>query len=245
MSEEFFEKVVLITGATGGIGKKIAEKFSGEGAVVIINYNKSEKSAKELHNKLPGKSLIVKCDVSSQTEVEQMVDDIIRNYGRIDILINNAGVANDFPILDRTKRDWDNTMDTNLYGVYNCIQKVAKYMMESKSGVIINISSTSALYDYSPYIVDYDASKAGVLTLTKNFAKALAPYVRVNSVAPGWVDTKINSELPSDFLKKKKNEIYLNRFAEPKEIAEVCLFLASERASFINGTTIVVDGGHD
>lgn len=244
MKYNFKNKVVLITGSSGGIGRAIARCFSEQGASVVINYLHSRDKAKKLQHELK-ESISIKADVSKDSEVKEMIEQVIQRFGKIDILINNAGIAKDVNFLERNKTDWDNTMNTNLYGVYNCSRQVAKKMLNQGHGNIINIASTSAIYSYSPDIIDYDASKAGVLALTKNFAKALSPDIRVNAIAPGWVNTEINSSLSEDFLEKEKESIYLGRFANPPEIASICLFLASEESSFITGATIVADGGHD
>lgn len=244
MKYKFKNKVVLITGSSGGIGRAIARSFFEQGASVVINYLHSRDKAEELRHELKG-SISIKADVSKDSEVKEMIEQVIQRFGEVDILINNAGIAKDVSFLERDKIDWDNTMNTNLYGVYNCSRQVAKKMLNQGHGNIINIASTSAIYSFSPNIIDYDASKAGVLTLTKNFAKALSPDIRVNAIAPGWVNTEINASLSEEFLEKEKDSIYLGRFANPSEIASICLFLASEESSFITGTTIVADGGHD
>lgn len=244
MKYKFKNKVVLITGSSGGIGRAIARSFFEQGASVVINHLHSRDKAEELRHELKG-SISIKADVSKDSEVKEMIEQVIQRFGEVDILINNAGIAKDVSFLERDKIDWDNTMNTNLYGVYNCSRQVAKKMLNQGHGNIINIASTSAIYSFSPNIIDYDASKAGVLTLTKNFAKALSPDIRVNAIAPGWVNTEINASLSEEFLEKEKDSIYLGRFANPSEIASICLFLASEESSFITGTTIVADGGHD
>lgn len=246
--KKFENKTILVTGSTRGIGKAIAILFAKEGANIVINYSKSEVEAKEVVaevKKLGSEVLSIKCNVSSEKEVQKMVKEIEKIFGNIDILVNNAGIAKDIPLLDRKQEDWQNTLGVNLISQFLCSKYVAKSMMKNKSGRIINISSTSALYSSSPDIVDYDASKAGIISLTKNLAKAFAPYINVNAIAPGWINTDINKALPMDFLNSEKKNIYLKRFGEPEEIAKIVRFLASDDSKFINGSVIIADGGHD
>lgn len=244
----FKSKVVLITGSSRGIGKAAAILFAKEGAKVVINYSSSENEAKKAVDeikKIGSESIAVKCDVSKEDEVEAMMNKAIEAFGGIDILVNNAGIVFDAPIFKKKSEQWKRTMDVNLFGTYLCSKYCSAHMMKNKSGKIINVSSTSALYSFYPEIIDYDASKAGVIALTKDFAKALAPHIQVNVIAPGWVDTDINKDLSESFVKKETKQIYLKRFAKPEEIAKVILFLASEDSSFITGSVLVVDGGHD
>ena len=240
-------KVVLITGASKGIGKSTAIEFAKQSYNIIINYNTSKEKAenlkKELETKYNIKCLAIKADISNEEEVNNMVEETINTFEKIDVLVNNAGIAIDTIFEDKTKEIFQKTINTNLIGTFLVSKIVSKYMKERKSGAIINISSTNGIDTYYPYSIDYDASKAGVISLTKNLAVELAPYIRVNSVAPGWVNTEMNKELDKDFIKKETDKILLNRFAEPEEIAKVILFLASDNASYINGEIIKVDGG--
>lgn len=240
-------KVVLITGASKGIGKSTAIEFAKQSYNIIINYNtnkeKAENLKKELETKYNIKCLAIKADISNEEEVNNMVEETINTFEKIDVLVNNAGIAIDTIFEDKTKEIFQKTINTNLIGTFLVSKIVSKYMKERKSGAIINISSTNGIDTYYPYSIDYDASKAGVISLTKNLAVELAPYIRVNSVAPGWVNTEMNKELDKDFIKKETDKILLNRFAEPEEIAKVILFLASDNASYINGEIIKVDGG--
>jgi len=242
------DKVVLITGASRGIGRATAILFAKEGAKVVVNYfaskNEAEKVVAEI-SKNGSEAIAVKCDVSKENEVKKMIDKTIKAFGRIDILVNNAGIVYDASIFERKMEQWNRTIDVNLTGTFLCSKYVSEKMLKSNCGKIINISSTSAIYDFSPDVIDYDASKAGIIALTKNFAKALAPKIQVNAIAPGWVDTEINKTLPKEFIKEATKKIYLKRFAKPEEIAKVILFLASDDASFITGSVLVADGGHD
>lgn len=245
---KFKDKVVLITGASRGIGKSLALNFSKEGANIIINYKTSKKDALDLFKEIKkngAKNIIIKCDISKEVEVKKMIDQTIKVFGRIDILINNAGIVFDAPILEKTTQHFKKTLDVNLLGTFYCSKYCSIKMISQKNGKIINISSTSAINNFCPDIIDYDISKAGVIALTKNFAKAMAPYIQVNAIAPGWVKTDINKNLSKKFIKEEINKIYLKRFASPSEIASVALFLASDDSSYITGSVIMVDGGHD
>lgn len=173
-----------------------------------------------------------------------MVEKVIQEFGRIDVLVNNAGIALDKEFEDRTVDDWHNTIDTNLIGPFLVSKYVGNEMLKVKSGKIINVSSTNGINAFFPTSIDYDASKAGIINLTHNLALQYAPYINVNSVAPGWVNTDMNKDLPEDLINEETEKIYLKRFAEPEEIAKVIYFLASDDARYINGEIIKVDGGY-
>lgn len=240
-------KSVLITGGTRGIGEAISREFAKKGYDIIINYvNSSEKAQnlkQELEKEYNIKVLPIQADISNEIEIKNMVDTAIKEFGKIDVLVNNAGIVIDREFEDRTVEDWKKTLDINLIAPFVLTKLVGKEMMKQKSGSIINISSTNGLNTYYPTSVDYDASKSGLISLTYDSAVQFAPYVRVNCIAPGWVNTEMNKELPEDFVKEETERILVKRFAEPKEIAKVATFLASEDASFINSTVIKVDGG--
>ncbi|MCI8778744.1 MAG: SDR family oxidoreductase [Bacilli bacterium] len=242
----FQNKVVLVTGSSRGIGRSIAVKFAKEGANVIINYRSNENEAKaitEIISSYNNNCMCIKADVSKEQDVKKMIDTIIEKYGHIDILVNNAGIAIDTDFQNRHVKDWQETLNTNLIGVFLTSKYAGKYMLENKYGKIINISSTNGIDTLYPYSIDYDASKAGIINLTKNLAIQFAPYVNVNAVAPGWVDTGMNDELSKSYLKAEMEKTLLKRFAEPEEIADVILFLASDKARYIDGEIIRVDGG--
>lgn len=241
-------KVAIITGSNSGIGKATALLFAREGAKVVINYFSAEKDAFTVVDeikKIGSEAIAIKCDVSKENEVIEMIDETIKTFGRIDILVNNAGIVYDVPIFERSVEQWRRTLDVNLLGNFLCSKYASKQMLKNTGGKIINISSTNAINSFSPDAIDYDASKAGVITLTKDFAKELAPKIQVNAIAPGWVDTKMNKDLPKEFIKDETEKIYLKRFALPEEIANAVLFFASDDASYITGSILVVDGGHD
>ena len=185
----------------------------------------------------------IKADVSNENNVKSMIDMIINKFGRINILVNNAGIAIDSDFDDKTTSNWKKTMDTNVIGPFLTSKYVGKIMMDQKYGKIINISSTNGINTIYPYSADYDASKAALINLTKNLAVQFAPYVNVNSVAPGWVDTDMNQDLPKSYLRDEKEKILLKRFAEPEEISNVVLFLASDKSRYITSEIITVSGG--
>lgn len=240
-------KNVLVTGGTRGIGEAISREFAKKGYNLIINYVNSNEKAQNLKQELEKeysiKVLPIQADISNEIAIKNMVDTAIKEFGKIDVLVNNAGIVIDREFEDRTVEDWKKTLDINLIAPFVLTKLVGKEMMKQKSGAIINISSTNGLNTYYPTSVDYDASKSGLISLTYDSAVQFAPYVRVNCVAPGWVNTEMNKELPEDFVKEETERILVKRFAEPEEIAKVVTFLASEDASFVNSTVIKVDGG--
>jgi len=239
--------VALITGSNRGIGASCAEEFAKSGVNVIINYCHHEEEALKLQEYLKETYsvdvLTIKCDISKEEEVEAMVNTIIDTFGGIDILVNNASVCRDTLLLDKNVRDFKRILDVNLIGTYLVSKYAGKVMLEQKKGKIINISSTNALDTYYPESCDYDASKAGVISLTHNFAREFAPFINVNCICPGWVKTAMNKNLSYEQINEEKKKILLGRFAEPEEIAKVVVFLASNKANYINDSIIRVDGG--
>lgn len=240
-------KVALITGGSRGIGKAISERFAKEGYNIVINFkeniNRAEKLKVELESKYNVEIMLVKADLSNENSIIQMVDKIMNKYKKIDVLVNNAGVVIDKEFDERTVKDWTETIRVNLIAPFLLTKLIGRKMFEEKSGTIINISSTNGINTYYPSSVDYDASKSGLISLTYDSAVQYAPYVRVNCVAPGWVNTEMNMDLEEDFVKDETEKILVKRFGEPKEIANVVYFLASKEASFINSEVIKVDGG--
>ena len=241
------DKVALITGASRGIGRATALLFAKEGAKVAVNYNRSEKEAVEVVESVKAggsEAITVKCDVSDESQIKKMVDEVLEKFGRIDILVNNAGIVFDVPFFEKTNEQWQKTLQTNLIGTFMCMKYVGPHMVKQKYGKIVNVASTNGIDAYDSTSADYDASKAGVIVLTKASAEIFAPFVSVNCVAPGWVDTDINKDLPKNYVKEETEKIYLKRFAKPEEIAKAILFLASDDASFITGSVLVADGGY-
>lgn len=239
--------VALVTGGNRGIGASCVEEFAKAGVNVVINYchhqEEAEKLADYIKNTYQVDAISIQCDVSKEEEVEKMVNEIVDKFGGIDILVNNAGVSRDSLLLDKNMKEFKRVLDVNLIGTYLCSRAVGKVMLEQKKGKIINIASTNAINTYYPESCDYDASKAGVISLTHNFALQMAPMIQVNCICPGWVKTDMNKELSIDQIKEEKKKILLGRFGEPEEIAKVVVFLSSNKASYINDTIIKVDGG--
>lgn len=239
--------VVLVTGSNRGIGASCIEEFAKMGASVIINYCHHEQEALELEKMIQENynvdTMAIKCDISKEEEVENMVNSIVDKFGGIDILVNNAGVSRDSLLLDKNVKEFRRVLDVNLVGTYLCSKYVGKIMLQAKKGKIINIASTNALDTYYPESCDYDASKAGVISLTHNFAREFAPFINVNCVCPGWVKTPMNKELSLEQVNEERKKILLGRFAEPEEISKVILFLSSSKANYINDSIIRVDGG--
>lgn len=241
------KKVVLITGASRGIGKATAIEFAKKGYNVVINYVSNDDAAKNLKKYLTENYdtdvMTCKCDISDEVKVKEMVKQVIDYFGKIDVLVNNAGIAIDTTFNDKTVENFRKILDVNLIGPFIVSREVGKYMLEQKRGSIVNVSSDDAYEGYYEFSLDYDASKAGLINLTHNLSKYFAPYIRVNAVAPGWVNTEMNKELDSDYVKEECEKIYLRRFAEPEEVAKAIYFLASDDASYINNEVLRVDGG--
>jgi len=227
-------KIVVITGADMGIGKCTADMFRNKGDIVLCLSLAKDSEYEEF-------SYI--CDVTNEDQVKSAIDDIKEKYGHIDVVVNNAGIAIDTTFEDKTVENFKRILDVNLIGTFLVSKYASKYMLKEKKGSIVNVSSTNGIDTYYPYSLDYDASKAGVISLTRNLAVELAPFIRVNTIAPGWVNTEMNKELDEDFIKEECRKTLLNRFADPDEIAKVIYFVASDDASYINNAIIRVDGG--
>lgn len=242
------QKVALITGASKGIGREIAILLASKGIDIIIHYNSSYDNALEVNEiakKYGVKTLLVKADLNNEEEINEMVNICFNTFGKIDYLVNNAAIALDTIYEDKTKENFIKTINVNLIGPFILTRLVADKMYENKFGRIVNISSTNGLDTYYSESLDYDASKAGLISLTHNLSKHYAPYININAVCPGWVNTEMNKNLDSKFIEKECEKVYLKRFAEPKEIAYLVSFLLSDDASYINNSIIRIDGGSD
>lgn len=240
-------KVVFITGGAKGIGASIAKKMASNGYNVVVNYLTSEKEAqnlkKEIEKLYSVEVKLLQGDISKEEKVKEMIENSIKEFGHIDCLVNNAALCQDNYFNEKSEQEFKSVLNTNLVGTFLTCKYVGEVMLKQKSGRIINISSTNGIDTNETYSMDYDASKAGVISLTRNFAKALAPFVLVNAVAPGWVSTEAVLEMNPTYLEEEKKKNMLNRFGKPEEIANVVAFLASEEASYINSSVIRVDGG--
>ena len=236
--------VVLVTGSSRGIGAATIKEFAKNGYDVVINYNNSLQDALKLQDDIKDynvRSLILKCDVSKEDDLKDMVDTIMEEFGSIDVLVNNAAIAIDTTFEDKTVSNFRRTLDVNLIGPFVLSRLVGDIMYKNKNGTIINISSTNGIDTNYPESIDYDASKAALISLTHNLAKQYSPYVRVNAICPGWVNTDMNKDLTIGFIEEEKTKILLNRFGEAEEIAKA-IYNISE-CTYINDSIIRVDGG--
>lgn len=239
-------KIALVTGAGRGIGRAIAIALAKEGAEVVINYNGSEERAKEVKQTIEengGKASIYKCNVSDFSACEAMIKDIVKEYGHLDILVNNAGITKDGLIMKMKEEDFDSVLNVNLKGTFNTIRHSARQMLKQRSGKIINISSVSGILGNVGQ-ANYAASKAGVIGLTKTMARELGSRgITVNAIAPGFVDTEMTEVLSEEIRENACKQIILGRFGKPEDIANTAVFLASDKADYITGQVISVDGG--
>ncbi len=239
-------KTALVTGASRGIGRAIALELAAAGADVAVNYAGSEEAAAAVAREIEGigrRAIIIKADVGNAAEAEQMVSQTIEAFGRIDILVNNAGITRDNLIMRMKEEEFDQVINTNLKGVFNCIKAVTRPMMKQRSGRIINISSVVGALG-NPGQANYVAAKAGVIGLTKASARELASRgITVNAVAPGFIATDMTDKLSDEQKGALLPQIPLGRMGGPEEIARVVRFLASEDASYLTGQTLHVDGG--
>ncbi|KMT22458.1 elongation factor P 5-aminopentanone reductase [Clostridium cylindrosporum] len=239
-------KTVLITGASRGIGAACAKLFSEKGYNVVINYNNSEDEALSLCESLENRGYsakVFKANVCSREEVNSMIDFCIRNFGSIDVLINNAGISQEKLFIDITDEDWDNMMNSNLKSMFYCSQKALEYMISEKKGKIINISSMWGMVGASCE-VHYSVAKAGVIGMTKALAKEVGPSnIQVNAVAPGVIQTDMLKGFTEDDLNDLKYETPLMRLGTPEDVAKCVYFLASDDSDFITGQVISPNGG--
>ena len=240
------EKRALITGGARGIGAETALLFAAEGASVGV-VDLREDGLEAVAATAGQKGFEIKTfvgDITHKGQIERVVDEFVQAFGRIDILVNNAGVVIPRPFFEKTVEDWERTLRVNLIGMFLCCQVAAKYMLDQKSGKIVNISSIRGIdHCGREGVMDYSASKMAVIGLTKTMAKELAPYINVNTVAPGHTKTEMTAPLPEEIKQNMIEGSYLKRMAEPEDIAKAILFMASDDANFITGQVLLVDGG--
>ena len=239
-------KTVLVTGGSRGIGKEIALKFAKQGYDVIINYVSDKTDTEELKKELEangGKALIVKADVTNPEQIENLVKTAIETFGKIDVLVNNAGITKDNLLMRMSEEEFDKVIEVNLKGTFLMTKAVTKYMMKKRQGSIINLSSVVGVTGNAGQC-NYAASKAGIIGFTKSVAKELASRnIRANAIAPGFITTDMTDVLSDEIKETIQEQIPLKRMGNAKEVAELAYFLGSEQSSYITGQVIHVDGG--
>lgn len=242
-------KVALVTGASSGIGRAVAQALATNGASVAINFHRNEAGAAEACSQITsggGKAIIIQADVTRASEVNALVEQTVAAFGPVDILVNNAGsLIERLRILELTEERWDEVIDLNLKSAFLCCQAVAGSMMERKTGTIVNVSSIAGRTGGALGSIHYSAAKGGLITFTKGLAKELAPFgVRVNAVSPGVIDTPYHEQFSSpEMMKTYAGLIPLGRVGTPAEVAEVICFLTSDSAGYLVGETIEINGG--
>ena len=240
------DKVAIVTGGSRGIGRSVAIELAKAGAKVVINYAGNIKAAQEVEAIIKsngGEAMIIQAGGASFDGAVGLINKTIEAYGRVDILVNNAGITRDNLLLRMKEEDWDEVINTNLKGVFNCTKAVSRVMMKQKNGKIINMSSVVGVMGNAGQ-ANYAAAKAGVIGFTKAIAKELASRnINVNAIAPGFITTDMTSSLPEQSKAELSSQIPLGRLGLPEDVAAVVLFLASDAASYITGQTLHVDGG--
>lgn len=239
------EKVVVVTGAARGIGRAIALEFAREGADVVINDVVDGTRSSEEIEKMGRKAIFVKANISNMQEAEHLVNKTVEGFGRIDILVNNAGITRDALIHKMTLENWNDVMDVNLKGTFNCCKAAIKFMMQQKYGRIVSIASVVGQRGNIGQ-ANYAASKAGIIGLTKTLALEFARYgdITVNAIAPGFVNTEMVRAVPDKIMERIIEAIPFHRLAEPEEIAYLATFLASDKARYITGQVLAINGGY-
>lgn len=243
------DKVALVTGSSRGVGKSVALAFAKEGAKVVVNYSSNEKAANEVVEKIKdmgSDAIAVKADVANKNDVEDLVAAGIEKFGRIDVLVNNAGFTRPALLVNMTEEQWDAVVDIHMKGTFLCSQMVAKHMIEQRSGKIINVTSVAGVVGTVGQ-VNYSAAKGGIISMTKSIARELARYnIRCNVISLGIVETDMTQKIRTD---EKLSQIYMNRillkrFAKAEDIAPAFVFFASDESNYITGQLLCVDGGY-
>ena len=244
--DKFKEKIVIISGGSRGIGRAICLAFAKEKANIVFTYNKSADEALKLAKELTGlgvEVLSLQADVRDYNQCRQVIENTLKKFNRIDILINNAGIVRDKSLMMMLQEDWKDVIETNLGGVFNMTRAAITTLLKQKNGCIINMSSVSGVAGIARQ-TNYSASKAGIIGFSRSLAKEVAAYnIRVNVVCPGFINTDMVNSLTDNIKKGILEAIPTKRLGEPEEVANVCLFLASEQANYITGETIKIDGG--
>lgn len=239
-------KVALVTGASRGIGRAIAEELASQGAYVIINYSGNEQAAKEVLDtitKMGKHASLYRCDVGNFEEVKEMIDTIVKEHKTIDIVVNNAGITRDNLLLKMSEKEFDDVINTNLKGCFNTMKHASRYMLKQRSGKIINMASVSGIVGNAGQ-ANYSAAKAGIIGMTKAVAKELASRnILVNAIAPGFIQTEMSDALPESVKEKVTETIPLKKMGQPEDIAKMVSFLASSQGDYVTGQVFQVDGG--
>lgn len=246
MERDLSGKTAVVTGASRGIGRAIACKLAAEGALVVLNYKGSRERAEEVKARIEtegGTAYLLPCDVADFTACEVFMKEAIGLLGRLDILVNNAGITRDGLLMRMSEEDYDAVLNTNLKGTFHCIRFAARQMIKQRSGRILNISSVSGVLGNAGQ-ANYAASKAGVIGLTKSVAREFAGRgITVNAIAPGFIHTEMTEALPEKVRENAVAQIPLGRFGEAEEVAEAAAFLVSDRAGYMTGQVLHIDGG--
>lgn len=241
-------KTVLITGSSRGMGESEAYEFASRGYDVIVHYvkskDKAEKISSELSEKYNVRSVAIKADLSKEDEVRNLAETALKEFGKVDVLVNNAGMALYSNFENKKIADFESSMKVNFYAPFLLTQILGKEMMKNKYGKIINIATIDVMTTYNAESAEYDASKAALINLTKTSSLRFQPYVNVNCVCPGWVATDMNKDLPKELIDYQTSKTCKGRMAKPEEVAKLVAFLASDDAEFIDGEVIKIDGGY-
>lgn len=241
------KKVVLVTGSARGIGREIIKQFASLNYVCVINYNTSTNDAKAFSDELTKngvENMCVKADISDESQVSTMVEKVVKKYGKIDVLVNNSATTHDSLFNEKNAVEFNDVLRTNITGTFLVSKYVGDIMFKNKYGRIINIASTNGINQYYPMCAEYDASKAGVISLTHNLAVQFAPYVNVNAVAPGFIATEAEiNDMDDEYIKSETEKIMVRRAGTAADVANLVTFLASDKADYINNAVLRIDGG--
>jgi 3-oxoacyl-[acyl-carrier protein] reductase len=239
--------IVLITGGASGLGNYLVKSYLKEGYNVIFTYNSSIPNYVEL-NSISNNYLAIKCDLTNEDDISNLISESYTKYSNIDILINNAAYESNIEFDNKNKKDFIHTLEVNLIAPFLLSKEIGRRMYQNKKGIIINISSDNSIDKSDPITLEYDASKAALNSLTHNLAKEFSPYVRVNAIAPNWIKTKkiedLDKSLDGKFLEEEKHNNLLDRIATEEEISNLVMFLSSDKSSYINSEIIRIDGGN-